>query len=842
MKIHLKHLALAFLLSLLPIVAQAQHGGHTAPKTTLAPKSTAASYTCPMHPEVHSDKPGKCPKCGMALVKEKGQAAKKKPAAKKKAPAKQPVKKEESKTAEQSSPHQDHPQQQAAAPAPAPAPRNIVKSKPKAVRYDLYITDTIVNYTGKAVEGIAINGKIPGPELHFTEGDTAVIYVHNKMHHETSVHWHGLLLPNEQDGVPYLTTAPIMPMSTHVFTFPLIQNGTYWYHSHTMLQEQVGMYGAFIIHKRDEPIVPEYTVLISDWTDANPHDIERSLHKANDWYGIQKGATQNYFEAAQEGKLGTKFTNEWKRMHAMDVSDVYYERFLINGKQEDHAPQFRAGDRVRLRVINGGASSYFWLTYSGGKITVVASDGEEVEPVEVDRLIVGTSETYDVVVTIPDDQRAFEFVATAEDRTGQASLWLGQGVKQLEQPLPRLKYFEGMKMMNDMMTVGGKMKDMGMDMSLQTMDMNAVMYPEITGASASSTEGTDIAAEMDHSAHGQMSADIVTLNYNMLKSPKKTTLPQGPLRTIHFELTGNMNRYVWTIDNKVVSETDKILIKQGENIRIVMTNNSMMRHPMHLHGHYFRVVNQHGDYSPLKNVIDVMPMETDTIEFHADARYGDWFFHCHILYHMMSGMGRIFTYENSPPNPQIPDAEEALGKVYADDRRYYFSADIGLESNGSDGELRLDGTRNFAELEWRLGYNNETGYETEAHIGRYLDNMQFFSAYVGFDFRYHDASDAEKNLFGQINTQDQRAVACLGLIYVLPWFVESDLRVDHEGRVRLQFTRDDIPVTSRLRLWGMWNTDFEYSAGSRYILTKFWSLSAHYDSDMGLGGGIAFTY
>ena len=169
-------------------------------------------------------------------------------------------------------------------------------------------------------------------------------------------------------------------------------------------------------------------------------------------------------------------------------------------------------------------------------------------------------------------------------------------------------------------------------------------------------------AETGHGNHSQVKGDIVTLNYDMLKSPRKTTLPEGPMRIIHFNLTGNMNRYVWTIDNKVVSETDKILIKKGENIRIVMTNNSMMRHPMHLHGHYFRVVNQYGEYSPLKNVIDIMPMETDIIEFHANAEYGDWFFHCHILYHMMSGMGRIFTYEDSPPNPQIPDPEKGLKK------------------------------------------------------------------------------------------------------------------------------------------------------------------------------------
>lgn len=706
--------------------------------------------------------------------------------------------------------------------------------------YDLYVTDTVVNYTGKKVKAIAINGSIPAPTLHFTEGDTAVIRVHNKMHHETSIHWHGLLLPNEQDGVPYLTTAPIKGMSTHTYKFPIKQSGTYWYHSHTMLQEQIGMYGAFIIHKKQEPELPEYTMLLSDWTDANPHEIERSLHKANDWYAIKKGATQNYAEAIGKGHFLTKFTNEWKRMHAMDVSDVYYERFFVNGKQEDHAPQFKPGEKVRVRIINGSASTYFWLNYAGGKITVVASDGMDVQPVAVDRFIVGVSETYDVIVTIPDKDTAFELVATAEDRTGQASLWLGNGVKQLQQPLPKLKYFEGMKMMNDMMTVGGNMKDMGMNMSLQQMDMNTVMYPEITGKEKDKNTAGMVMEGHQHQETGN--TDIVTLNYAMLKSPVKTNLPDGPVRTLHFELTGNMNRYVWTLNNKTISESDKVLIKKGENIRIVVTNNSMMRHPMHLHGHFFRILNGQGDYAPLKNVLDIMPMETDTIEFHASEEYGDWYFHCHILYHMMAGMGRIFTYENSPPNPQIPDPEMALKMVYNDDRRYYFSAEVGLESNGSNGEMRLENTRNFFDVEWRLGFNKNTGYETEAHFGRYLDKNQYLSVYTGFDFRYHNSLEREENLFGQASTQNQRAVACIGLIYQLPWLINADVRLDHEGKARLQFVRKDIPVTDRVRLWGSWNTDFEYSVGSRYILTKYWSLSAHYDSDMGMGGGIVLTY
>lgn len=692
-------------------------------------------------------------------------------------------------------------------------------SAQQLIRYDLHVSDTLVNYTGKARKAIAINGQLPAPTLYFTEGDTAEIHVHNHMHHETSIHWHGIILPNEQDGVPYLTTAPIKGHSTHVYRFPIRQSGTYWYHSHTMLQEQSGMYGAFIIHRREVSLMPEYTMLLSDWSDENPHQIERSLHYATDWYAIKKGATQNYWEAARNGHLHTKFENEFKRMMAMDVSDVYYERMLLNGKPLQNQPQFKKGDKVRLRIVNGSSSTYFWLTYAGGKITVVASDGMDVEPVEVDRMIIGVSETYDVVVTLP-DTGSYEFLATSEDRTNSASLRLGEGKQFSAGALPRLKYFEGMNMMNGMMTVGGKMDDMGMNMSLQQMDMNIVMYPEVVDSNQS----------------------IVSLNYAMLKSPVKTTLPEAPVREMRFELTGNMNRYVWTVNNKTISESDKILIRQGENIRIIITNNSMMRHPMHLHGHFFRVLNGQGEYAPLKNVLDIMPMETDTLEFHASEAYGDWYFHCHILYHMMAGMGRIFSYENSPPNPQISNPQKALRKVYHDDRRFYLGAEIGLESNGSDGEIMLANTRWLLQTEWRVGLNYTSGYEWESHIGRYLDKNQFLLPYVGWDLRSREKNGTDENFLGRNNTKDDREVFCFGVQYTLPWFVVADFRVDHTGNVRLQITRDDIPITSRLRLWGTWNTDMEYSIGGRYILTKYLSLSTHYDSDMKWGGGLTFTY
>lgn len=687
----------------------------------------------------------------------------------------------------------------------------------KIVRYHLTVTDTMVNYSGEERRAIAVNGQIPMPTLYFTEGDTAEIHVHNMMNTETSVHWHGLLLPNEQDGVPYLTTAPIKAHSTHTYRFAIRQSGTYWYHSHMMLQEQVGMYGAIAIYKDSARSKHEEVLLLSDWSDESPHQIERSLHYATDWYMIKKNAVQSYAEAILEGEFATKLENEWKRMHAMDVSDVYYERYLVNGEASQTKKQYRAGDTVRLRVINGGASTYFWLNYAGGKIRVVATDGADVEPVEVDRLIVGVSETYDVEVVIPEDGKSYQFKATSEDRIGSASMWLGGGIKVAADDLPLLDYFKGMQMMNGMMGMWGGMKDMGMDMSLQQMDMNAVMYREPYDT-------------------------IETLNYNMLRSPVETTLPDGQYRELHFTLTGNMIRYVWTLNNTTLSENDKIEIKAGENIRIIITNRSMMRHPMHLHGHYFRVVNQHGKYAPLKNVLDIMPMETDTIEFHASEEYGDWFFHCHILYHMMAGMGRIFSYENSPPNPQLPDPEQALRKVYADDRRFYLGAEIGVESNGTDGVVSLINTRWRFTTEWRLGLNASSGFETESHFGRFVDTYQFLYAYVGWDWRYRQEHTNEKSLFGQTSTKNDRGVAHFGVEYTLPWFVVADVSVDHTGYFRLQFQRDDIAVTSRLRMWGMWNTDREFAIGARYVLTKYISVSSHYDSDMGYGLGLTITY
>lgn len=713
----------------------------------------------------------------------------------------------------------------------------------KVVRYDLYVKDTIVNFTGKEKRAIAVNGQIPMPTLTFTEGDTAEIHVHNQLKEGTSLHWHGLYLPNKEDGVPYLTQMPIKPKTTHIYRFPIIQNGTHWYHSHSGLQEQIGMYGSLIMKKRKDDTtfrkgiddLPTVPLILSEWTDYNPNNVHRMLHSANDWFAIKKNTVQSYGEAIKAGHFKTKITNEWKRMLAMDVSDIYYDKFLINGTSESQLSQFKAGDKVRLQISNGGASSYFWLTYAGGKITVVANDGNDVEPIEVDRLIIGVSETYDVIVTIPEENNSYEFLATPEDRTKSASIYIGSGIKKMANSLPKLKYFEGMKMMNNMMKMNGDMKVMGMNMSLQQMDMNSVMYPEITDKKD--------AGKMDHSKHGSSNVDIVTLNYAMLKSPTKTTLPkEAQIKELKFELTGNMSRYLWSLDNKVLSESDKILIKKGEIVRITIYNNSMMRHPMHLHGHDFRVLNGQGDYAPLKNVLDIMPMETNVIEFEANLE-GDWFFHCHILYHMMAGMNRVFSYENQAPNPLLMNKKWSYKKLQRESNQLHFMAQNDFATNGNDGMAMLQNARWSFGTEWRLGYNDMHGYESETHIGRYIGKMQWFMPFVGFDWRYRkQKSDFEKNIFGQTTTKDNRSQFSIGLAYTLPMLLILRTEIYHDGNVRAQLMREDIPISKRFRAAFMINTDKEFMVGLSYIATKNIGLRTHYDSDMGFGAGLILNY
>jgi len=393
-------------------------------------------------------------------------------------------------------------------------------------------------------------------------------------------------------------------------------------------------------------------------------------------------------------------------------------------------------------------------------------------------------------------------------------------------------------MVNGNMKMNCDLGDMGSNMSLNQMDMKVVMYPEITGEEKKAPSLLERAGgEATHATHNQYNSnamsDIVTLNYAMLRSSGKTTLPASTTRVLKFELTGNMNRYVWSLDNKVVSETDKILVKKGENLRLIIFNGSMMRHPMHLHGHDFRVLNGQGDFAPLKNIIDIMPMETDTLEFNANVE-GDWFFHCHILYHMMSGMGRVFSYQNQQPNPLIPNPKKAQRKLFADDRKFHFMAENDFATNGNDGMAMYQNTRWSVNTEWRLGYTRHHGQEIETHIGRYLGKMQWLMPFIGFDWRYRAIEtdhmgimQYEKNIFGQTNTKDNRRQFSLGVVYTLPMLIQAQAEVYHDGNVRLQLMREDIPMAKRLRMAFMFNTDKEYMGGFKYILGKNFSLKTN---------------
>ena len=271
---------------------------------------------------------------------------------------------------------------------------------------------------------------------------------------------------------------------------------------------------------------------------------------------------------------------------------------------------------------------------------------------------------------------------------------------------------------------------------------------------------------------------------------------------------------------------------------------------MHLHGHDFRLINSQGDFAPKKNIIDIMPMERDTIEFYANEPGGDWFFHCHILYHMMSGMGRVFRYQE-PLVDKTDITSEAVARrgLNSDDRAFHLMGRAGVETNGSDGELMLSQTRWRVTGIWHLGYHDEHGYETEITLGRFLGRMQWWFPYIGFDYHYkmeggpkNIFGNEERTWFGQKSNKLDRKTIIAGIAYTLPMLVTADARIDGKGNLRFQLSREDIPVSPRLRFAWMLNTDKEYMAGFRYILAKYISLSTHYDSDMGLGAGITVTY
>lgn len=419
--------------------------------------------------------------------------------------------------------------------------------------YYLTLKQEKVNKAGKEIMGMTINGSIPGPTLRFTEGEYAVIYVKNEMDKETSIHWHGLLLPNFYDGVPYLTTPPIEPGETQKYEFPLKQSGTYWYHSHTMLQEQSGVYGSFVIEPKAKALEydKELVIVLSDWTNEKPNNVLRFLKRGTEWYNIKKGTATPLNQVISEGALGAQL-NFWKhRMEGADIADIYYPAFLVNGAQKQEYPDFQPSDKVRLRIINGAASTSFWMTFGGGNPTIVSADGLDVVPVKHNKTFIAIAETYDFIITIPPAGK-IEFRASAQDGSGTASAYLGKGDLLPAPDVPKPDKIEMMKKMAKMdMRMGApalkfrpkkderhKMKEnWGMQMDGK-MSMNAKqeMYQTTMHKTAEDSSGMKMHKDSMNMHHANMagmdkgnemkmaSMDMYSeYNYNYLKSPEKTT-------------------------------------------------------------------------------------------------------------------------------------------------------------------------------------------------------------------------------------------------------------------------------------------------------------------------------
>ena len=418
--------------------------------------------------------------------------------------------------------------------------------------------------------------------------------------------------------------------------------------------------------------------MLSDWTNEKPMSVLKNLKRGNEWYGIKKGTATPLNKVIARGAFGAQL-NFWRqRMEGADIADVYYPAFLINGEENIEYADFKPGEKVRLRIIDGGASTSFWMTFGGEDPLLVSADGLDVIPVKKNKTFIGIAEAYDFIVTIPEDGK-IEFKITAQDGSGTASAFLGTGKVLKAQEIPKpdkigmmmkmakmdmkmgahaLKYrpskderFQmkdeyGMqmdKMDGEMKMDHSKMSGMDMNKPKDTMAMSKMNHSNMTGMEmkkentmpAMKMEGMDLFAEY---------------NYDYLKSPEKTNYDKNvPVKEVLLNLTGNMNRYIWSMNGVPLSEADNIKINNKEVTRITFNNLTMMHHPMHLHGHFFRVININGDYSPLKHTVNVPPMQKVTLEFYGNNgdEAGDWFFHCHILYHMMGGMARVMSYDLS---------------------------------------------------------------------------------------------------------------------------------------------------------------------------------------------------
>lgn len=543
----------------------------------------------------------------------------------------------------------------------------LAASQARAAEYRLEIALEPVNVTGNTVEKITINGTIPGPTLHFTEGEEAVIHVTNNMDEDTSVHWHGLILPGEMDGVPGFNGFPgIKPGGTFTYRFPVQQSGTYWYHAHSAEQEQDGHYGSLILHpKGKDPVQADrdYVVLLSDFHDEDGEDIFSNLKMSSEYYQFARRTIGDFFADVEEQGFGKAWANAkmWGEMRMLptDLADVSGYTFLVNGRtpEQNWTGLFKPGERVRLRFINASAMSIYDVRIPGLKMSVVQADGQNVEPITVDEFRFGVAETYDVIVT-PKEDKAYTIAAESIDRTGFAlgTLAPREGMRgAAPEPRPR-----ALLTMADMGMMHGDMNgvnhsnmnhDMPMDHAAMGHDMAGMDHASM-GHDMTGMESMESGWAKTGTPPGDKALSYADLRYYGIQ--KDTRQPE---REVLVRLGGNMERFIWTINGKKFEDSGPINLNYGERVRLKFVNDTMMAHPMHLHGMFVQLENgQPAEKLPNKHTVIVPPGQSYSVLLTADQP-GEWAFHCHLLFHMSAGMMTKVVVAKLDPSAMPPRVE-----------------------------------------------------------------------------------------------------------------------------------------------------------------------------------------
>ncbi len=514
--------------------------------------------------------------------------------------------------------------------------------------FDLEVAPLPVNFTGAKRTATVINGLLPGPVLRVKEGDTITIRVTNKLSEMTSIHWHGIILDAEMDGVPGISFPGIEPGETFVHKFKVRQHGTYWYHAHT-LHEQTGSYGALIVEPKDtsnEPRVDrDYPVVLSDWTDENPVDVYMNLKKMGGYYNYQQLTVGDFIDDVSGLGIGKAISKRlvWNktRMSPTDFSDVSAATYtyLMNGNppNSNWTGIAKAGERVRLRFIGAGTATYFDVRIPGLKLNVISTDGQRVTPVTVDEFRIGPGETYDVIVEIPDDN-AYTIFAQSMDRTGYARGTLSPRAG-MEAAVPALDASVPLTLVDMMGSMAQKMNHEKMS--------GMVGMPNARKPNHAKTEygpGVDMRVDnprtnLDDPGPGLRNNGRRVLTYADLKSVHAPPDKRAPSQEIEMHLTGNMERFIWSIDGLKLNEAKPLHFRKNERIRVILHNDTTMTHPMHLHGMWSDLESPDGKFQIRKHTISVQPAQSVSMLVTADAE-GRWAFHCHLLYHMAAGMFR----------------------------------------------------------------------------------------------------------------------------------------------------------------------------------------------------------